>query len=284
MDVLGTLRRYGIRPSKGLGQNLLVDEAILDAIVQGSGVGSEDLVLEIGPGLGTLTRRLASKANQVVAVELDRRMVSILESELAETDNVRIVQGDILELAPSELLAEELATHSGYSVVANLPYYITSAALRHLLTGRRPERMTVMVQREVAERIMAQPGKLSLLALSVQVFGAPQLVCRVPSSAFFPEPKVSSAVIRVDMYDEPLVPEALQEAFFGVARAGFSQKRKQLHNSLRSGLRVSSEAVRAALEQAGVDATRRAQTLSIEEWVRLAEGLGRAAYCAGRMQ
>jgi len=177
MDVLGTLRRYGIRPSKGLGQNLLVDEAILDAIVQGSGVGSEDLVLEIGPGLGTLTRRLASKANQVVAVELDRRMVSILESELAETDNVRIVQGDILELAPSELLAEELATHSGYSVVANLPYYITSAALRHLLTGRRPERMTVMVQREVAERIMAQPGKLSLLALSVQVFGAPQLVC-----------------------------------------------------------------------------------------------------------
>jgi len=273
MDVLGTLRRYGIRPSKGLGQNFILDESILDAVVAGSGVGPDDLVLEIGPGLGALTRRLASRADQVVAVELDRRMVAILESELAEQDNVRIVQGDILELTPRELLAEELERHAGYSVVANLPYYITSAVLRHLLSGQRPNRMTVMVQREVAERIMAKPGKLSLLALSVQVYGAPRLVCQVPASAFFPEPKVSSAVIRVDVYEQPLVPKALQEAFFSVARAGFSQKRKQLHNSLRSGLRISSEAVREALEKAGVDPARRAQTLSIEEWVRLAEGL-----------
>ena len=273
MKVLDTLRRYGLRPSKGLGQNFLTDEQILDAIVDGSGVGAQDLVLEVGPGLGTLTRRLAARAGRVVAVELDRRMVTILGSELAALDNVRIVQGDILELEPAVLLAEELRSYAGYRVVANLPYYITSAVLRHLLSGRRPESMTVMVQYEVAQRILAKPGQLSLLALSVQVYGQPTLIRRVPAVAFYPQPKVDSAVLRIDTFPAPRIPESLLDAFFVVARAGFSQKRKQLHNSLRGGLQLGHELITQSLQDAGIEPSRRAQTLTIDEWGRLSEGL-----------
>lgn len=277
MDVVGILRQYGIRPSKGLGQNFLISERVLERIVASAELGLGDVVLEVGPGLGLMTRRLAEACRGVVAVELDGRMVAILAERLADLGNVHVVEADILSVDPAETVAAELGLGAApaYKVVANLPYYITSAALRHLLEGsQRPTLMTVMVQREVAGRLVAAPGGLSVLAVSVQVYGQPEIVARVPAGAFYPAPKVDSAVVRVRVYDEPLVPAGLRERFFRVVRAGFGQKRKQLANSLGAGLALGRAAAAAALAGAGIDPSRRAQTLSVAEWLRLTEVLG----------
>lgn len=277
MDIGKILREYGVRPSKGLAQNFLVSEGVLDKIVAASELDPADVVLEVGPGLGLMTRRLAEAARAVVAIELDRRMIAILSDRLADLPNVHIVEADILAVEPAEVIAERLgegASGSPYKVVANLPYYITSAALRHLLeSSRRPQSLTVMVQREVAQRIAAEPGAMSLLALSVQVYGRPEIVARVPAGAFYPPPKVDSAVVRVRVYDEPVAPEALRERLFRVARAGFEQKRKQLINSLSANLRLPREAVVEGLTRASIAPTARPQTLSVEDWLRLAEAL-----------
>jgi 16S rRNA (adenine1518-N6/adenine1519-N6)-dimethyltransferase len=272
MNIAALLARYGIQPSKGLGQNFVADESILARIVAASQVSPDDLVLEIGPGLGNLTRLLAEAAGQVVAVELDRQMVAILGNTLADLHNVRVVQGDILQLAPADLLG---TTADGivpaYQVVANLPYYITSAVLKHLLDRQRPRRLTLMVQREVAQRLVAEPGQLSLLALSVQVYGDPRIVLEVPAAAFYPPPKIDSAVVRIDVLPEPKMPDALLDSFFRVAHAGFSQKRKQLHNSLSAGLGIEGSTIVAKLQESGIDPKRRAQTLSLDEWSQLTE-------------
>lgn len=277
MDVLDLLRRYGLQPSKGLGQNFLVAEWVYERILEASTLGREDIVLEIGPGLGTLTRRLAERAGCVVAVELDRRLIPILEETFAGYDNVHIVQGDILALDPVALLTERCLIpleRLNYCVVANLPYYITSHALRHLLAARvRPRQMTLLVQREVAERITAGPGEMSLLAVSVQVFGAPELVCRVPPSAFVPRPNVSSAILVVRVYPRPLVSEEMLGTFFTVVRAGFGQKRKQLLNSLATGLGLEKSVIEKAMAGAGVAPSCRPEALAIEEWARLAAAL-----------
>ncbi len=277
MDVRELLERYNIRPSKGLGQSFLMAEWAYERILDAAQLSTDDVVLEIGPGLGTLTRLLAEAARHVIAVELDERMVAILNDTLAGHDNVTVHQGDILETDLEELLEpwiDQLQPAVTYKVVANLPYYITSRALRHLLTAPvRPQRLVVMVQQEVADRIVATPGDMSLLAVSVQVFGAPERVCRVPASAFYPRPNVDSAVLAVDIYAEPLVPEALLRRFFQVARAGFQQRRKQIHNSLVANLSLNRQTVADALEQAGIAPQRRPQTLAIEEWARLTEAL-----------
>lgn len=270
---MATLRHYGIRPSKGLGQNFLIDRGTLEQIVATAGLTRADTVLEVGPGVGVLTRRLAKAAGRVVAVELDARMVAILDETLADLPNVDVVAGDILEIDPAVAVAAGGETPD-YRVVANLPYYITSAALRHLLEAPvRPRALTVMVQYEVAQRIVATPGDLSLLAISVQVYGEPQLAFRVPAAAFYPVPKVDSAVLQVAVYSQPLVPEAELPRFFRVVNAGFGQKRKQVHNSLSSNLALPRETVLAALEAAGVDPQRRPQTLAIAEWAALARAL-----------
>jgi len=278
MDILAILRHYNIRPSKGLGQNFLVDESVLERILEASDLSPGDIILEVGPGTGLLTRRLAQVAASVIAIELDRKMLPVLAEALRGYTNVHIIQGDILELNPVTEITRALEiTDVGslrYQVIANLPYYITSAALRHLLAARvRPERLTVMVQREVAQRIMAPPGELSLLAISVQVFGAPEIACLVPARAFFPQPKVDSAVLRVRIYDRPRVAVEEQTRFFATVRAGFAQKRKQVHNSLTHALHVPREGVLAALAEAGIAPDRRPQTLSIEEWASLAKAL-----------
>ena len=277
MDVRELLERYDIRPSKGLGQSFLVAEWAYERILEAAQLSAQDVVLEIGPGLGTLTHRLAQAAHHVIAVELDERMVNILNDTLAGHDNVTVHQGDILETDLAELLEPWIGPAEPaviYKVVANLPYYITSRALRHLLTAPvRPQRLVLMVQREVADRIVATPGDMSLLAVSVQVFGAPERVCRVPANAFYPRPNVDSAVLAVDIYPEPRVPDALLRRFFQVARAAFQQKRKQIHNSLVANLSLNRETVTDALEQAGIDRQRRPQTLSIDEWARLTVAL-----------
>ena len=281
MDVVSVLRRHGIQPSKGLGQNFLIDERILDRILEASDVQAEDVVLEVGPGIGLLTRRLAERASQVVAVELDRKMVAVLGDSLKGFDNVHVITADILAIDPIHELLTALGldrdTRLSYKVVANLPYYITSAVLRHLLAAsQRPGEMVVMVQREVAERIVADPGKLSLLALSVQVYGQPRIVSRVPAESFYPKPKIDSAILHVAMHAEPRVAADMLPLFFRVARAAFGQKRKQIHNSLTHNLHLPREVILAALETADIAPQRRAQALVVEEWVALARALAAA--------
>jgi 16S rRNA (adenine1518-N6/adenine1519-N6)-dimethyltransferase len=267
LDVPSLLKQYGLRPSKGLGQNFLQDNHALQKIVAAAAIEQTDSVLEIGPGLGSLTRYLALSARKVTAVELDRSLFPVLEAVLAPYPNVRLVQGDILELAPVDLVDAP-----GYLVVANIPYYITSALLRHLLESEpRPRRLVLTVQCEVAERICAGPGQMSLLALSVQVHGTPRLVASIPARAFYPPPKVDSAVVCIELAPQPRFPPPQLEIFFRLARAGFSQKRKTLRNSLAGGLGIEPAAAESLLAAAGIDPRRRAETLSLEEWGKLVQ-------------
>jgi len=265
LDVPALLHQYGLRPRKGLGQNFLLDESALRQIVSAADLGPDDCVLEIGPGLGSLTRHLALAARIVNAVELDRDLFAPLKKVLAPYKNVRLVQGDILALDPSVLVDAP-----GYVVVANIPYYITSAVIRHLLEGSpRPRRIVLTVQKEVARRICAVPGDMSLLALSVQVYGRPTIAARIPAEAFYPAPSVDSAVVRMDIYPEPAIPSTLLETFFRLAKAGFGQKRKTLRNSLASLL--GREGAESLLAAAGIDPMRRAETLTLEEWGKVSE-------------
>jgi 16S rRNA (adenine1518-N6/adenine1519-N6)-dimethyltransferase len=202
-----------------------------------------------------------------VAVELDEGLLPLLAKVLAGYQNVVIVKGDILELDPPQLMGEP-----GYLVVANIPYYITSALIRHLLSPEiKPARIVLTVQKEVADRICAGPGDLSLLALSVQVYGDAKKVLRIPAGAFYPAPKVDSGVVKVDLYTQPLIAADQLDEFFKLARAGFSQKRKTLRNSLSAGLRLPPDQVVKLLSLVGIDPGRRAETLSLPEWKGLTE-------------
>lgn len=261
------LKQYGLRPDKKLGQNFLQDPFALDSIAAAAEIQPTDTVLEIGPGLGSLTRYLAVAAREVIAVELDPDLIPPLQAVTQPYDNIRIIHGDILKLSPQELVREP-----GYLVVANIPYYITSAIIRHLLEhDPKPRRIVLTIQKEVADRICAQPGDMSLLALSVQVYGQPRLVQRIPAGAFFPAPKVDSAVLCVEIYENPRIQPELLNTFFKLVKAGFSQKRKTLRNSLSSGLHISPLEAESLLKKANIDPMRRAETLSIEEWQLLCE-------------
>ena len=267
LNAAALLKHYGLHAHKGLGQNFLQDPMALESIVAAAELQPTDTVLEIGPGLGSLTRYLASVAREVVAVELDKNLLPPLKAVLAPYNNFRLIQGDILELSP-----KELALAPDYLVVANIPYYITSAVIRHLLENEpKPRRVVLTIQKEVAQRICAQPGDMSLLALSVQVYGKPRIATSIPAEAFFPEPKVDSAVLVVDIYPSPLIQKDLLDTFFRLIKAGFSQKRKTLRNSLSSGLHISPAQAAGLLTRAGIDPQRRAETLSIEEWERLSK-------------
>ncbi len=269
LNVPALLREHGLRPKKGLGQNFLVDPLALERVVAAAEIPANAVVLEVGPGLGSLTRHLARASRRVVAVELDGQLMPLLREVLAPCTNVELVQGDILELAPAALVGE-----SGYLVVANIPYYITSALIRHLLEASvQPARLVLTVQREVAGRICAGAGEMSLLALSVQVYGEPRVAARIPAGAFYPAPKVDSAVVRVDLLAQPRIPQERLEAFFRLAHAGFLQKRKMLRNSLAAGLGWPAERADELLRNAGIDPQRRAETLGLEEWGRLVEQL-----------
>ena len=262
LNAYALLREHGLHADKGLGQNFLHDPASLEKIVSSAEIQPTDAVLEIGPGMGSLTRYLALSARTVTAVELDHEMIPILHTVLAPYPNVKIMNGDILQLNPAKIML-----NTDFMVVANVPYYITSAIFRHLLENPpRPRRMVLTIQKEVAERICAGPGDMSLLSLSVQVYGQPQIKAIIPAETFFPVPKVDSAIIRVDMYTQPRIPANLLTGFFQITKAGFSQKRKTLRNSLSAGLRLSLPDTSQLLEGAGIDPMRRAETLSIDEW------------------
>ncbi len=267
------LEHYDIKPKKGLGQNFMHDPNMLDKIIATAGVTNLDTVLEIGPGTGTLTARLALAARQVVAVEVDERMYDILFDQFEKMRNLRLVLQDILRTDLAVLMGEE-----PYIVVANVPYYITSAILQHLFESRNPPRRAILVmQYEVAERIISKPesGDMSLLAVSVQFYGQPKLVSRLNKALFWPRPEVDSALMRIDVYDTPPVDVPSAREFFRVVKAGFSQKRKQLRNALSAGMHMTSAQADVYLNAANIDPQRRAETLSLEEWAALTREVAR---------
>ena len=290
-SLLAQLSALGIHPKKGLGQNFLVDPSHRARIVAAAGLTPDDTVLEVGPGPGVLTELIAAQAGRVIAVELDDRLIPYLRERFADQPHVRIVHGDILKVDVGKLISESATQRVGesaesdtrtthhasritsYKVVANLPYYITSAAIRHLLESTPPPELLVLtVQREVAERMVAAPPEMSLLALGVQFYCAGRIVGRIPAGVFYPVPKVDSAVVRLDRRVESAVPGVTSEAFFRVARAGFSQPRKQLRNSLASGMGVAPARAEAWLTAAGIAPQRRAETLTVAEWGGSGEG------------
>ena len=269
LNVPALLRQFGLRPDKSLGQNFLVDEGALARVAAAAELAADDAVLEVGAGLGSLTRHLALSARHVVAVELDDALVAALEQVLRPYPNVEIVHGDILALQPGAL-----GLPPGYKVVANIPYYITSLVIRHLLEADvRPARLALTVQREVAERICARPPDMSLLAVSVQFYSVPRVAARIPAGAFYPRPSVDSAVVRLDVLPRRAVDVRDSEAFFRVVKAGFSQKRKQLRNALSGGPQLGGDEADAWLRRAGIDPRRRAETLTLDEWGALSETL-----------
>jgi len=265
------LRGLDRHARKALGQHFLVDETVLRKIVDAAGLTGRDAVIEVGPGLGVLTRELAQQAGLVIAVELDDKLAGGLRQTFDSSKNVIIVNGDILKLAPAALLAEHgTARASNYKVVANLPYYITAPVLRHLLEAAvRPQLMVLTVQREVAETIAAGPRCASLLALSVRFYGAPAIVGYVPAACFYPAPKVDSAVLRIEVRTKPPLPDDEIAGFFNLARAGFAAPRKQIANSLAQGLGVARPVVTPVLDAAGIEAKRRPETLTLDEWLKL---------------
>jgi 16S rRNA (adenine1518-N6/adenine1519-N6)-dimethyltransferase len=265
------LRALGLEARKGLGQNFLTSKSALQLIVRALDLAPDDTVVEVGAGLGALTGYLAACAGQVVAVELDEALEAYLREAFAGVPGFRLVHGDILELGPGDLLAH--GTHE-YKLVGNLPYYITSAALRHLLDWQPPPLvLVVMVQYEVAKRITARPGDMSLLALMVQLRGAADVVARVPAGAFVPAPKVDSAIVRIRPYPVPLASAAQEKRVFRLARAGFQQRRKMLLNSLSSGLSMPKAALGQALARLNIAGKARAEDLSVSQWMDLAAAL-----------
>ena len=267
------LRQSDLKARKGLGQHFLIDEEVLQHIASAAELTPTDIVIEVGPGLGVLTGELAEQAGSVIAVELDNKLAGLLKQTLAPFNNVAIVNKNILDIDPETLLPGQ----NKYKVVANLPYYITSPVLRHFLEASvKPKMMLVMVQKEVAEVIVAEPGKLSVLSISVQFYGKPGIVSYVPASSFYPAPEVDSAILRIDLYPKPPVAVTDKEGFFGLVRAGFAASRKQIANSLAQGLAQPKSEVLTLLDSADIAPQRRAETLTLEEWSKLWQVFSRA--------
>ena len=268
------LRRHGFSTRKSLGQHFLTSREALDAIVDACALADGAPVLEVGPGIGTVTRALAEAGARVTAVEVDARAVAVLRETVGAFPNVRVLHGDILAIDLPALLGDAC-----WTVVGNLPYYITTPVISRLLDhAARLRRLVLMVQREVADRLASQPGSKIYGALSVyaQTYAAVECITRVPCGAFLPPPTVESAVVRLEIHPEPLVPPALQPRFFAVVRAAFGQRRKTLENALAGGgiLHGDRATVAAALHAAHITPTRRGETLSIAEFVRVAEAVG----------
>lgn len=259
------------RLKKHLGQHFLTNRGILQHITNAAELTADDVAVEVGPGAGVLTEQLVAQAGRVIAVEVDSDLLPQLQTRFAAAPHFHLVHGDILDLPPGELLAGAgLPAEQPYKLVANLPYYITAPVLRHFLTAaNRPTRLVVLVQLEVASRLVAAPGDFSLLAIAVQFYGRPSLITKVSPGSFNPPPKVSSAVVRIDTYERPPVQVPGEAAFFATVRAGFRAPRKQLRNSLSQGWGVPGAEAAALVEAAGIDPQRRPETLTLDEWARL---------------
>ncbi len=261
--------------SKSLGQNFLVDKNIVDHIVDGAGIGPDDLAIEIGPGMGVITSEAADRAAKVVAVEIDKTLIPILKETLSDHDNVEVINQDILKTDVNEIIEKygEGRTAKNIKIIGNLPYYITTPIIMKILEDGVPaSSITIMMQKEVAERINAKPGTKDYGALSVavQYYCDTQIVANVPKEAFMPQPKVGSTVLRLDIREDRLVELADKDMFFQVVKAGFGQRRKTLSNSLMGVSGITKEIVKEALEAAGIEPGRRAETLDLYEFAELA--------------
>ncbi len=273
LSPLEIIRKYNFPIRKRYGQNFLIDANIVQKIVKESGVTREDTVLEIGPGLGSLTEYLCEEAGEVIAIELDEMLIPILSESLGRFDNVTIIKGDILKADLSGLIGDG-SGKKRVKVVANLPYYITTPIIMKLLESRAPlSSITVMVQKEVADRIRSGPGSKAYgsLSLAVQYYAEAKLLMEVPNSCFLPRPNVDSAVIRLDLYENPPIKAANEAFLFRIIRAAFEQRRKTLSNALKNaaGLSLSREEVQAALTELGKKETARGEELSLSEFAEL---------------
>ena len=271
------LRTFDLRARKRLGQHFLINEGVLETILETAELTPADVVIEVGPGLGVLTRELAQAAGWVIAVELDDKLAALLKETLVSFKNISVLNQDILQVEPSSLIKglepvfpPSIENPYNYKLVANLPYYITSPVLRHFLEAEvKPQVMVIMVQKEVAQSIVAQPGDMSILSISVQFYGKPEIVRYVPASSFYPPPEVDSAILKVTPYPRPQVPVSDARSFFEVVRAGFATPRKQIINSLAYGLSRPKNEALALLKEADISPQRRAETLTLDEWARL---------------
>lgn len=262
------LRGYGIRPNFTYGQNFLLDEIVLEDIVDASGVTKEDAVLEIGPGIANLTEKLCGRAKFVLAIDKDPKFLPILHSLKKDNKNLRFEIADALEFNFQDFLKEQ--GFSSYKVVANIPYYITGKILQMLMTAKfKPSGITILTQKEVAHNLSAGPGDLSILAISVQLFGQPKLIQVVPARSFFPAPKVDSAVIKIDLFEKPKYEIKDEKKFFKIVKACFSGKRKQIHNTLVNNLHLEKPEALKILNELKIKPEARPQELTIKQWVEL---------------
>jgi len=273
------LQKYNIKPSKSLGQNFLINKNILSKIIKASNLSKNDIVLEVGPGIGTLTYELAQNASKVIAIEKDHDMINILQETLSEFNNVNIVEDDILEISNFQFLISNQIQkpNAKYKVVANIPYYLTSHLIRTFLEcENQPQEIILLIQKEVAQRITAKPPHMNLLAVSVQYYAKPEIISYVPRNCFLPAPKVDSAIIKITPHISSLSFSQKRESrefndlFFKVVKAGFSHPRKQLANNFCSELDIEKEAVQNWLLQNNIKPTQRAETLSVNNWKNLA--------------
>ena len=266
------LRDEGLRPRKALSQNFLTDPAALDAIVAAAELRAGDRVVEIGPGLGVLTRRLLAAGASVTAVELDPRLADYLRRELDGVPRFELIEADALSVHPRDVVPDD----APYKLVANIPYHITRPLLHAFLEGERPPELTVLlVQLEVAQRVAAPPGQMSYLSVFAQNVTDADVVARVPAAAFEPAPEVDSAILRLRRREAPEVaPGPGREPFYRLVQAGFRQRRKQLHNALGRELPIPRDELEAAFAGCGIDSERRPQTLSVAEWRCLLEAVG----------
>ena len=253
------LKKQGVRPLKRLGQNFLINKGVLKIIIEAASLSPEDTVLEIGPGTGVLTLALVERVKKVIAVEKDIRMIKVLKEALKNFKNVEIIQGDILKVN---------LRVKNYKVVGNLPFYLTAHLIRKFLEMRdaKPQSMVLVVQKEVAQRICSKPPRMNLLAVSVQFYAEPKIISYVSKKCFWPQPEVDAAIIKITP-TAPLTGE--RDLFFKIVKAGFTQPRKQLINNLSKGLKMGKEEIRACLGKNKISPTQRAETLKIEDWLKL---------------
>lgn len=288
------LKKYHLRPRKDLGQHFLIDDKVVNKLIKAADLSPYDIVIEIGPGLGIpLTYRLAQKAGRIIAVEIDKKMVEVLKKTCGEFKNLKVICEDILKINPVQIvqpvqnvqleqakrsnnLNKDLWVDRTYKVISSLPYYITSPVLRKFLEAEcKPEMMVLLVQKEIAEKVTACPPDMSILAVSVQFYAKPEIIDYVSKESFYPVPEVDSAILRITRIQHEFKStngtRIDPKSFFKIVKAGFSERRKQLKNSLAGGLQINQDQIVDLLKKSQINPTRRAETLTMEEWVKLFE-------------
>ena len=276
LEYLMKLKLGGVQPLKRLGQNFLTDKTALKKVITAAELKPTDIILEIGPGTGILTQELAKRVKRVIAIEKDKRMVDILREEMKDFRNVEFINDDVLEIINYKLFKNlKLEIRNSYKIVGNLPFYLTAPVIRKFLEGKNPPKeMILIIQKEVAQRICAKPPDMNLLAVAVQFYAKPKIISYISKKSFWPQPKVDAAIIKIPRFPKSQIYDWISETnkslFFKIVKAGFSQPRKQLINNLSKKLKINKDKVKNWLLENGVPPTQRAETLTVEDWIKLA--------------